>query len=245
MKKILVTAGDSWTGGHQMPVGLNGKVWPNMLAKKLGWDFLNVGRGGAGNEYIYNSMVDALSRKNNKVDLAICLWSNADRWDFEGETSFQVNPDNQHQFGVYTKEETRKRRLEVMDIIFKHNLASGKYNILKTLRWQNAFQNYCQCNNIPFIQGTAFYPSQQLDKVHGNIVQIYLEHSLFDSILEKHFWGWPMYEELGGKTMSTMLNKIDPGETKLRISTIDKHPNDKGHKLMAEALYDKYEEIYL
>ena len=54
-----------------------------------------------------------------------------------------------------------------------------------------------------------------------------------------------MYEELGGKTMSTMLNKIDPGETKLRISTIDKHPNDKGHKLIAEALYDKYEEIYL
>jgi len=245
MKKILVTSGDSWTAGTQMPVGVNGQVWPNMLARKLGWNLLNVGRGGAGNEFIYNSMVDALSRKNNKVDLAICLWSSADRWDFNEEKTIQINPDNQHQFGVYVKEETRKRRLEVMDTIFKYKLASGKYNILKTLRWQNAFQNYCLYNNVPFIQGTAFYPSQQFDKVNGNIVKIYLEHSLFDSILEKHFWGWPMYEEIGGKTMATILNKIDPGEIKLRISTIDRHPNEEGHKHMAEALYDKYEEIYL
>ncbi len=78
-----------------------------------------------------------------------------------------------------------------------------------------------------------------------NLIHNFIDHPLLDSILEKHFLGWPIYREIGGKTMWDKLNEVDPTMTKLRVSALDTHPNDEGHEYIAEFLYDKYKEIYL
>ena len=239
MRKILVASGDSWTAGTKIE-DKQYKFWPNILAKKLGWKVLNVGRGGAGYEFIYNSIVDTLSKTEN-VGLAICLWSHFDRWDFP-EQSFKVNPKNPKPFGGYTSVCLAEKRQKVLDAVFKNNLASDEYNLYRSLRWFNAFQNYCKCNDVPYIQTEAFYPTYL---GQTNLIHNFIDHPLFDSILEKHFLGWPIYREIGGKTMWDKLNEVDPTMTKLRVSALDTHPSDEGHEYIAEFLYDKYKEIYL
>ena len=42
-----------------------------------------------------------------------------------------------------------------------------------------------------------------------------------------------------------VFDDVDPDRTKLRVSTEDLHPNDKGHEYIAEIMYDTYKEIYL
>ena len=82
------------------------------------------------------------------------------------------------------------------------------------------------------------FPSDVLIKGLLDSVQV-------DLIDDDKFVGWPMYEELGGKTVWTMLDNVDPEQTKLRVSKEDLHPNDKGHEYIAGVIYDKYKKIYL
>ena len=53
------------------------KSWADYLAEKLNKKLINYGKGGSGNEYIYNSIVDNLD-----TDLVVVMWSGFDRWDF-------------------------------------------------------------------------------------------------------------------------------------------------------------------
>ena len=84
---------------------------------------------------------------------------------------------------------------------------------------------------------TLTFPTDALIKALINSAQV-------DSIDDNKFIGWPMYEEIGGKTAWTMLDEVDPEQIKLRVSKEDLHPNKEGQKLIAEVLYDKYREIY-
>ena len=237
-RKVLIASGDSWTGGS----GYKQKkdpfpYWPEVLANKLDMDFINVARGGKGNEFIYNHMIDTLCT-TKRIGLSICLWSHFDRWDFF-QWTFNVNPDKLYPLkGVHP--ESAKRHQKVMDAIFEHGgLADGVHNLLKSVRWYHAFQNHCELHNIPYLQMQAFHPTS------NSVMKEFLDSSQLDLIDDSKFIGWPMYRELGGKTIWNMLDEVDPEQTRLRISKEDLHPNDKGHDYIAEILYDKYKEIYL
>ena len=91
-RKLLITSGCSWTAGSSR---MNQKyVWPIILSKKLDMDCVNVGKGGVGNEYIYNRIIDKLCT-TKRIGLAICLWTDFDRWDFYSST-FQLQPKFRH-----------------------------------------------------------------------------------------------------------------------------------------------------
>ena len=70
-----------------------------------------------------------------------------------------------------------------------------------------------------------------------------LDSPQFDFINSK-FMGWPMYREIGGKTMWDKLDEVDPEQVRLRVSSEDLHPNGEGHEYMAEIFYNKYRKIY-
>ena len=239
VKKILIASGDSWTGGSKHQKKDPFPYWPEILANKLNMNYINVGKGGMGNEFIYNQMIDTLCT-TKRIGLAICLWTQADRWDFF-QWTFKVNPKNSHPLkGVKTS--IAKRHQKVMDAIFEHGgLADGAHNLLKSIRWFYAFQNHCELHSIPYLQMQAFAPTFPSDV----LIKGLLDSVQVDLIDDDKFVGWPMYEELGGKTVWTMLDNVDPEQTKLRVSKEDLHPNDKGHEYTAEILYDKYKEIYL
>ena len=71
-----------------------------------------------------------------------------------------------------------------------------------------------------------------------------LDHPIFYKMNEDHFYGWPMFSQIGGFSLSDKLNEVDPERKNLRISDEDTHPNIDGHKVIAELLYKQYELVY-
>lgn len=243
-KKILIASGDSWTGGAYWSEPDSYPYWPEILANKLGMDYINVGRGGKGNEFIYNQMVDTLcSTKTKRVGLAICLWSKFDRWDLYKWT-FSINPKYRLQYRYWSGRYTSKfwpektRHEKFINAIYEHgDLSDGGENLLRSIRKYHSFQNYCELHNIPYLQGQAFRPSE-------DILKEFFDCPQFDVINDNKFVGWPIYKELGGKSMWEVLDEVDPKQVKLRVSVDDKHPNDKGHERIAELMYERYKKIY-
>lgn len=243
-KKILIASGDSWTAGTNPLKPDSYPYWPEILANKLGMDYINVGRGGKGNEFIYNQMVDTLcSTKTKRVGLAICLWSKFDRWDLYKWT-FAINPkyrkDPSYWGGRYVAkywpEKTRHEKF--VSAIYEHgDLSDGGENLLRSMRKYHSFQNYCELHNIPYLQGQAFRPSE-------DILKEFFDCPQFDVINDNKFVGWPIYKELGGKSMWEVLDEVDPKQTKLRVSKSDLHPNGEGHERIAKIMYERYKKIY-
>jgi len=252
-RKKLVVSGDSWTAGvHHQPkntkpiyiidptknVSPEYTLWPEYLADMLGMDVINVGLAGRGNEFIYNHIIDKLSSVKN-VGLTIVMWSGHIRWDFVGNRTLRIDPSILDPFRGQSKKIIDRYR-PVFDAIKDANLVSTEYNFLKSLRWYNAFQNYCGVNSIPYMQCSVS------NIISNDIVSQIIDHPVFYKMNEDHFYGWPMFHQIGGFNMSDKLNKIDPEMKKLRVSDEDTHPNTEGHKFIAELLYSNYvnNEVY-
>ena len=251
MTKWLIASGDSWTAGTNVRdqygkavFWVNGKknpskyvnpefpLWPEVLAKNLGMKYLNVGRGGSGNEFIYNRMIDALVEEDN-IGFAVCFWSHFDRVDFAKHT-IKLNPMILDSFKDTFPKHLKIKQQEVIDVMYKHDMADGIWNFEKSLRWMLAFQNHCEASNIPYIQAQAFYPTFQEE-----CPRLLLEHPIYDHIKENHFIGWPIYKELGGFSLSDKIGN------NLRVNwPIDMHPNQEGHELIANVFYNRYQELY-
>ena len=211
-RKVLIASGDSSTFYNRY----THPFWPEILANKLDMKCINIGRGGKGNEFIYNQMIDKLCT-TKRIGLAVCLWSEVGRWDFPYlEASSKIDNDGNVIRGVIKK-----------------------YKLLKSMRWYHAFQNHCELHNIKYLQMQAFH------SLRGQPTKELLDSAQFNFIDDNKFIGWPPYEQLGGKTAWNKLDDVDPDRTKLRVSTEDLHPNDKGHEYIAEIMYDTYKEIYL
>ena len=211
------------------------KSWPDYLAEKLGKKLTNYGRGGAGNEYIYNSVVDNLD-----TDLVIVMWSSFDRWDFHWG-HFQlpyliedggsmprkdklVNTSTGEFANTYVADENIT---ELSKVMLKNNLDNREYQIKKTIRWMVSLQHICEQKNIPLIQCLGFLDyDYETASTSINYKPFYeLEHKSL---------GWPFVERIGGFTIMDKLHKD------MFVSNFDKHPNDKGHKYISEIIYDEY-----
>ena len=95
MKKILIASGCSFTeknykSSFHPEMDCTWDKWPELLAQKLDMDCINLGSRGAGNEYIYNSIVQRLLKiKKNRVGL-ICGWSQVKRFNL-GLQNMRIN----------------------------------------------------------------------------------------------------------------------------------------------------------
>ena len=145
-----------------------------------------------------------------------------------------MNPDDDNPFKKSTPKQLKIKRQEVLDVIYKHDMADGMWNFEKSLRWMLSFQNHCETLNIPYIQAQSFYPTYKND-----YPRFLLEHPIYDYIKEKHFIGWPIYNEIGGFTLSNKISnnlRVDP--------PVDMHPNQEGHELIANLFYRGYKWLY-
>ena len=262
-KKKLVVSGDSWTApayaGPRRASYIDGKMkrvvpsgwinikpeiifWPEYLGEMLNMDVVNVGLSGVGNEFIYNRIVDKLSSIKD-VGLAITCWSGHVRWDFNSFGEIPRNPRTLTIDPSVADERLSKLYLTnklkpLVDLILENDLVSTEYNFFKSLRWYNAFQNYCESNNIPYMQCSAF------NTLSNDIISLMLDHPIFYKMNEDHFYGWPMFSQIGGFNLSNKLNEVDPEMKNLRISDEDPHPNTEGHKIIADIFYHFYQGLY-
>jgi hypothetical protein len=215
------------------------KSWADYLAEKLGKKLTNYGRGGAGNEYIYNSVVDNLD-----TDLVVVMWSCFDRWDFH-KGSFElpyliedggsvprkdelVNTSTGEFENTYVADENIA---ELSKVMLKNNLYNSEYQIKKTLRWMVSLQHICEQKNISLIQCLGFGKGRWDRDIE--LAKTSVDYKPFYELEHKSL-GWPFVNRIGGFTIMDKLHKD------MFVSNFDRHPNDKGHKYISEIIYDEY-----
>lgn len=75
-KKLLIAGGCSNTDQNYIGYTKEGVfTWPQVIADEMGWDLLNVGKAGHGNDTIEDCVFDALVQNQDREIVLMVLWS--------------------------------------------------------------------------------------------------------------------------------------------------------------------------
>ena len=245
--KKLIVSGCSYTDDcHDYP------AWPELLAKRLKMDCINLGSSGAGNEYISSSLLDTISEHKN-IGLVIAMWSEFLRLDFYSDYTpvvrHEFNWAHMHfprEYGTVDRHQGPfgDWKNKIMRDLYKHGFGSDKANLIRSLRIFFMFQQTIKSLNIPFLQLMGTNPlsawGESPSWAHRN--KAIIDSSYLKLIDKKLFLGWPIMPQIGGWNIDSFLDEYEYEE--VRISLDDCHPNAKGHSLIAKKLYKYYENIY-
>lgn len=261
MKKILLVGGCSFTDLNfktfvHPELDVSFPKWPEIIAKKLDMQLVNVAFSGAGNEQIYSSLLDYISLNGSEnIGLVLAAWSQCQRRDYQTHEDYFKNDRNYW----------RNDRVDDKGDVF--------YWTKKSLRYFISFQNLCEQHNIPYKQFqmislfdswlmglnkrdielanylknpenfTDFmpkyiYPGDPI-KDRKKLIRLLLKYE--SSINTNNFLGWPTVKDLAGFYIEekTMKDKDGISIPELVISEIDGHPTRKGHEVIAEFIYDR------
>ena len=216
-------------------------TWTELLAEKLGMECINLGSCGSGNEYILSSLMDMMFKK--EIGLMIAMWSEPTRIDFEITISRQdsYKPEWTH-VNMRRNADSAPWRDEAKEIFQKENVGTLPAMICKGMRAFYTFQTMMEVHNIPYLQIQGCSPCHHQDEYI--IMKQFFLNQYFLKMNENTFVGWPILSALGGTHIDQVLDDIDPDRKKLRISEEDTHPNEEGHKVMAEYIFKEVEREY-
>jgi hypothetical protein len=265
-RKKLIAIGCSFTEHYLSSIttpdfDYNFPRWPQHLADKLDMECVNLGQCGSGNKYILSKIVDTVLTEKN-IGLVVVMWSQFQRLDFEYSSTewMQINLDldidqtkidwdykqknfkelhNPHsaiQDALRTFILAEKLLKDIPHLYIQGPDAVSFYSTKKLL----TDDNYRESKQKRVDTGTFLYPTF--------IIKLFFLSSYFDYVeknLSEKFIGWPIMQELGGYSVTNILDKLDPERTQLRISKEDIHPNAEGHKIIAQEIYNAYEKVYI
>ena len=185
--------------------------------------------------------------------------------------NLDTGPSKKLEDGERERQYSMAHMLDIMDKLFKHELthmAELPNKILKNIIIENFLRFYqleciCKSKNIPYVywQGIDIFAHQGQRDVETSIKKEYewilnliapkyseLNYHILklESYFDKEkFIGWPTVNTLGGYTYSDISDdrKYWIGD-KYGSYENDRHPNEEGHKLIAEEFYKKVEELY-
>ena len=154
----LLTSGCSYTSLRLTP-----NNWSKQLADDLEMVHLCKGRSGAGNQYIFESLVDSISSvKPETIGLVVAQWSGIDRYDLElvnseylhfhgyeytGTTHIGkqgVMGDNPHRETIYDMISEQFENHKFQDVVAMYTR--------KKFRYAYALQQLCNSLNIKLVQ---------------------------------------------------------------------------------------------
>ena len=250
MKKILLVSGCSnteknfFSDVHPM-MKCDWPKWPDILAKKLDMEVVNLAKSGMGNEYIYTTLLRFITTTDrDKIGLVIPAWTQNQRKDYQ------------------TKGFWHNVRIDPNGDVFSW--------MRKTLDYYLSFQILCERYNLPYMQVQMLspyidwlnglmpadgdkrfskdfrhtYPGNKI-KDNKRLIEIIANYD--DLINQKKFLGWPLSHEYGGYSLQKRLIGIRSKKTGVNknvnldtmISNLDHHPNAKGHETIAEFIYER------
>jgi len=244
MKKILLVSGCSntdknWYSEIHPEMDCSWPKWPELLAEKLNMDCVNLAKSGAGNEYIYSSLLDYITENNtSNIGLVIPAWTQCQRKDFSNGWNMRWT----------------NTRIDSHGDVFSW--------IRKSLNYYLSFQILCEKYNLPYMQlhmlhlyidwltglkprekdiAENVYPKEFRHKYPGDRNKdtqriISLIDTYENKINTSKFIGWPLSEEYGGFCLQKKLIQL---EQNTMLSEKDNHPNKLGHKKIAEFIYDR------
>tara|TARA_Y100001972_G_scaffold103960_1_gene130608 strand:+ start:496 stop:1185 length:690 start_codon:yes stop_codon:yes gene_type:complete len=225
-KKILLVSGCSFTTHDFVSVyhpekDCSYEKWPKILAEKLNMDCINLGRSGAGNEYISNTLIDQIEAMDkSKIGLVIPAWSQCRRRDYQ--TYFE-------------RSKSTIWRHEMYDL---HG--DTRYWIRKSLKTQYFFQIYCDYYNIPYKQ------VQMIELFKDNLkIKTTVEKEHYNVFAKSEVYFNKLKNFIGETSSILSLQDVltdnrARGEKyeEFSLSSQDRHPSEKGHHLIAEYIYE-------
>ena len=270
-KKILLAGGCSYTDKNFMskddsiPEDQRGgwPMWPELMAKELDLECINVGSSGTGTDSIFNKIVKQIVIYGDRIDTVAVLWSGADRTRFYTYSFLPI-------YEIYDKSLLKIDPLSWMDNIGigkinKKFWNSGKfdkkvyYNMMENqlIKMVSLFE-ICKSRNIKLVmaQGVLFLDFTILEEMYKSgkisdrsyisrkeIFDYLVKNPLFQYLEEnkKHIIGWPFYETLGGTSfVHTIIRKKE-----YYISPRDLHPNALGQRIFAKYFIERHNELYV
>jgi hypothetical protein len=265
-RKKLIAIGCSFTEHYLSSIttpdfDYNFPRWPQHLADKLDMECVNLGQCGSGNKQILSKIINTVLTEKN-IGIVVVMWSQFQRLDFEYSSTewMQINLDldidqtkidwdykqknfkelhNPHsaiQDALRTFILAEKLLKDIPHLYIQGPDAVSFYSTKKLL----TDDNYRESKQKRVDTGTFLYPTF--------IIKLFFLSSYFDYVeknLSEKFIGWPIMQELGGYSVTNILDKLDPERTQLRTSKEDKHPNAEGHKIIAQEIYNAYEKVYI
>ena len=207
---ILYTIGDSFTYGQELE-DPSTQAWPILLAKQLGYELINEGRPGVGNEYIVKKTIQAVAK--HKPKLVVIAWTSCGRQEHADEWgTYDIWP------GCNSKSFSGDRsgkllyRHDLIKYITLHNNPEHEYR--RWLRQVILLQSFLQNRGIDYIMCTAFDNQER-----------YTDSEQYTTLVDsENFVGWP-----------------DTGFVEWTWGTAQGtggHPLQEGHKRIAEKLYE-------
>ena len=168
----LLTVGDSFTYGDEL--GDLGLSWPNLLAKQLGYDLLNLAKPGSGNTRMIRNSVE------NDADITIVAWSHFARMEMaDDEGIFDIWPG--YHFD-YRKDPNAHRQVAVNYVALHHN---DEYLYRQHLINIILMQSYFKSQNKRYIMLDSFGNNKQYMTSRDTVKDLYKR---IDSTC---YLGWP------------------------------------------------------
>ena len=239
MKKVLLVSGCSFTdknfiSDYYPKLDTSWPKWPELLAKKLDMDCINLGKMGSGNEYIYTSLLDQIMKMNpSDIGLIIPAWTGAGRKDW--------------------KVKGKWKNVELMP--YSAYVATNgdiDWRIERSMTYYYSLQEICKNNNLPLKQFQMLpifrgYDWDPIKEIHEDgrknfrkkHLQTIYNNSFFNKI-DDSFIGWPTESSLGGFSIKmNALGAFTEESYEWTISKRDNHPNAKGQEKIMEFIYDR------
>ena len=244
-RKVLIASGCSCTNeffssDYHHDMDCTWPKWPELLAEKLDMDYINLGHSGAGNEYIYSSILHQIAEINlDDIGLVIPAWTQAQRKDIKVRGTWR------HLDAV--------RNYPYQKHIVQHG--DINYRVEQSLLFYYSLKEICKSKKIPLYQFQMLPMFLGFDwdpvlKKHTSgdqeeskrILQSFYSNPYYDQI-DDTFLGWPTENYLGGFNIKMdVLYGYDEKGLPYQISEIDTHPNAIGQIKIAEYIYEKINE---
>ena len=173
---LLYTLGDSFTYGEELP-DPSKQGWATLVSEQLGYDLINRGRPGCGNNYMIKTAMKEVPKL--KPDLVIVAWTSCGRMEFSDRFSvYDIWPGCQRRF-----EKPHPHRDTLIKYITSWNNDMHQYR--GWLRSVALLQDFFKLRNINY---------RFLNTFDNHVLNVrYAKHSkdYIDLIDTDKFIGWP------------------------------------------------------
>lgn len=240
---MIVAAGCSFTSSDfkswiYPEYDVSFKKWPEILADKFDTTLVNFGLCGFGNDYIVDRVVPFVLKNYKDIDLVVIGWTEATRFNFYNQWPF--NPVH------WLEGEDGDSDSGSGHVFVGHPYSISQYlmrgaNIVPMLeRLKDQYDTIailCDLLDIKCVFGQML-PHVDYWKVR-DFMRSVRDGKKVETYDKSHlFIGGPFNECIQHKYIGCKI------ESEYIIGPLDSHPNEAGHKIIADLYMKKYEELY-
>lgn len=258
-KPLMIAGGCSFTDPNFTSVfhpelDTSWDKWPAIFGKKHNYEVLNVGSSGSGNEFICQQVIKSVNENKTDVELVLVLWSGWDRIRVYGQKLCPINVVNKKNAITEEAEKLILKRYPYYKLAYDaskmilDNYLNLNAILNDTMFYMWILKDFLEKRNIKYIfaQGISpiqfsFFDEDYIKKTIHKELNNFLYHMYYDDLDVENFYGWPLFEALGGHHLDEITQRKN---THFRISELDAHPNAKGQEELAKVFSKVYEKIY-